>query len=72
MPNFKTRGLLGFAYTNFNIIWNRFAILPLSSIRLWLRSMVFKAGLLFEITATASLWRKSDLWNENKLYEIHG
>lgn len=33
---------------------------PLSSIRLWFKSMVFSAGLLFEITDTASLWMKSD------------
>lgn len=34
---------------------------PLSSIKLWFRSMVFSAGLLFEITDTASLCMKSDL-----------
>lgn len=36
--------------------------LPLSSMRLWLRSIVRNAGLLLVITDTASLWRKSDLW----------
>lgn len=35
--------------------------LPLSSIRLWLKSIVWSAGLLFVITDTANLWRKSAL-----------
>lgn len=38
--------------------------LPLSSIKLWLKSIVRSAGLLFVITDTASLWTKSDLWRD--------
>lgn len=40
--------------------------LPLSSIKLWLKSIVRSAGLLFVITDTASLWTKSDLCEDEK------
>lgn len=40
---------------------------PLSSIKLWLKSIVRSAGLLLVITDTANLWTKSDLQNEKNI-----
>lgn len=47
--------------TTFDSNNNKKVLLPLSSIKLWLKSIVRSAGLLFVITDTANLWTKSDL-----------
>lgn len=51
---------------NENII-SQWIGVPLSSIKLWLRSIVRIAGLLFVITDTANLCRKSDLKRDEEL-----
>lgn len=63
--NFFAKISHGISAMIFDVIKNK--QLPLSSIKLWLKSIVRSAGLLLVITDTANLWTKSDLQGEKKV-----